>query len=115
MSGSQSTPLGPGREQFIDAPQLVTVGELDECLDACACSLAGQRCEYRECQLSIRQRKPALDREPARPLCGGAWIGLRLAIEQREADGESVLEPGGRGSSAAMARIWLAVPRSRAS
>jgi hypothetical protein len=81
MSGSRCAPFGPRGEEVIDALESVTFGQLDEGLDACACPFAGQRRECSECserQLHVGERESALDREPARPLRRGAWVGVKL-------------------------------------
>jgi hypothetical protein len=104
--------LAPSREDLIDAVQAVPLGQLDQGFDPGACPLAGQGTQRGERELRFGQRKSALDREPTGPLRGCARVGLRLAIEQRQAYRDRILETGGR-SSRGSGPLWRA--RMRAS
>jgi hypothetical protein len=78
---AEPTPFRPGRHEVIDPLQAVSVGELNQRLSAGSGPFAGKRRERRERELRVDERQSAFDREPARPLGGGAGVRLRLSIE----------------------------------
>jgi hypothetical protein len=92
-SCSEAPAFAPCSQELVDPLQPIPVCKLDQRLDPGPSALARQSGKGCKSQLSVGERQPSLDGEPACPLRCGSEIGLRLSLQERQADSERVLEP----------------------